>query len=630
MDDKRGSSIKHNDIINLKLVNDYSIYGFPKPETLLWNEKYEPKSSKEIECNVSNNLIEWLNEHKQDFIMNQKLAQLKTTIIRKGITLKVNTTQELKKLNIKWDQLSKKEKKEKVHRFVTFAIYRLNKELIDDEITIIVKYINLLFKRAIQSNEFTNNNGAIIYGQSGIGKSTYVRLIAEELGFDIVDIEPSDLATKTIKELINISNTTTILTMMHKNKPKLLLIDPLTKLYDRNNIANIIKIANPLKGIRSSTKVDKEKREAELIPPIICICNEIEYSSKKITEIRKEFNNLYYKVPSKSYYTNIIKNIMKNEDMAFDENQQEKCIDAIIKISGNDIRQLVSVLKSLFDKFKHAEIIIQDIQQDEKNIKDDLSLTPLDITTRLFHQKKYTLENLYNFYDVDENYQMLAIYENYPESIHSFASLHRLKKQDKIKIINDVAEIAENLSMADPIATEIHGKQHWELFYVHGYYSLIKPYSIFKKYNNSSYNVKPPTRAYKNYNKNTHLDTINKIRACMPIAYNTFIHYNNNCHDITYLHILRSIFLKLLFGNGKKYKPNLEAATNMMRYYNLNAGDVSEFIRIHTFRNEEYRQKFTAKFKKDLENLTEKLPRFENKIETTEVIPHFKKNTFFI
>ena len=147
------------------------------------------------------------------------------------------------------------------------------------------------------------------------------------------------------------------------------------------------------------------------------------------------------------------------------------------------------------------------------------------------------------------------------------------------------------------------------------------------------YNVKPPTRAYKNYNKNTFIEITNKLRVCRPIAYNTYIHYNNNVHDVAYLHTLRCFLLKLIFGKTPNSKPDFDKAVEMMKFYNLNVGDITDFIRMHTFRNEEYRQKFTAKFKKDLEKLTENISRFEYvPKEEPNNLPIFqqKKSFFFI
>jgi DNA polymerase III delta prime subunit len=325
----------------------------PALQGKLWTEIYAPKNSNFMHSTVKKQVTEWLENHKKLYFFNIELSNYKNLIYRNGIIMNISSTRELMllckkhKIIFNWKISQYIHKKEIINKSISFSNYRTEKSLDDSEYSLIISYIDKLYQRVDLLDGITLTYGMILHGTSGIGKTKFIELLAQELQFTTIEIDETNLTKKEIDNLRDISNTVNvgIIGEIGSNKPKLILIDPLSsKIYDKAAIQGILKFSNPLKGNRNATYIDKEKLLANLIPPIICICNNTEFSSKKIVDLKKDFICIEIKPPPINVIYDLITTITIDHNMKITKKAKYYIIDKC----SHDIRQLIGFLYSLY------------------------------------------------------------------------------------------------------------------------------------------------------------------------------------------------------------------------------------------------------------------------------------------
>ena len=96
----------------------------------------------------------------------------------------------------------------------------LDREKLEDNICTILK------KFELNKNNLLEKRGIYIYGESGIGKTTFVKKILKKMDYDIIYYDTSDIRNKNVIENItnnNISDTSVISLLKKKSNILLLL-----------------------------------------------------------------------------------------------------------------------------------------------------------------------------------------------------------------------------------------------------------------------------------------------------------------------------------------------------------------------------------------------------------------------
>ncbi|OUM55888.1 hypothetical protein BVG19_g5503 [[Candida] boidinii] len=190
------------------------------------------------------------------------------------------------------------------------------------------------------------NKILLIHGPPGIGKTSIAHAIANQLKYEILEINASDerSANYSLKNKIQTSlNSITI-----SGKPICLICDEI----DGGNENGIIKILLDLinddkratlnHSISSSEKKgksDKKNSSKFLMRPIIAICNDI--YSHSLDKLKPYCEIINFKGPPERFIKDRLKQICKIEKL----NINDKLIDALIETTNYDLRNCLNFLQ---------------------------------------------------------------------------------------------------------------------------------------------------------------------------------------------------------------------------------------------------------------------------------------------
>lgn len=266
--------------------------------------------------------------------------------------------------------------------------------------------LNENIKNIIKSFTKENINNIILYGDSGIGKTTLSHLICEYLQIDYKEYNASDTrGINTIQE---------ILSLYKKSKSKIIII-----LDEADNLT--IKAQELIINIIDNYKDIK----------FIFTCNTYEYLLKSIME-RCIFFHLYCR--EMNIYVDYINKIIKKENVNIDDNS----IKYLITELKFDIRMIITkleILKIINDKepldivkinklntfscIKECISILNTLFDKNKNIKDFLEIY------------KENISNGLNFIDFINT--ILFIFNNI--NLYKNELNYHLKKKDKMELL---------------------------------------------------------------------------------------------------------------------------------------------------------------------------------------------------
>lgn len=176
-----------------------------------------------------------------------------------------------------------------------------------------IKDILSQFEDNKHNNTATFHRGIFIYGSAGVGKTHFVNDILEEMNYDIIRYDTSDVRNKMIFQNMtsNQMSNTNVLNMMYDRndnntplrKKLVLVMDEIDGMNggDKKGIMALIKL------IRQK-KTTKQKHEATTYNPIICIGNYC--IDKKIKELMKVCNTFELKPPTKEQYRELLRHVL--------------------------------------------------------------------------------------------------------------------------------------------------------------------------------------------------------------------------------------------------------------------------------------------------------------------------------
>lgn len=305
----------------------------------------------------------------------------------------------------------------------------------------------------VLKNLINKNEKIIIYGHYGIGKTLSVYLLADELNYEVLELNPSNITKETIQDLLKSSEQQSLF-----QKGKILLIDEADNISKRN-ITEIQKI------------IENTNFSA------ILTVNDIE--NPNLSSIKKKLKIIKYRKPTYQEITNILENICKKENI----NYSTEDIEKISRLSNNDIRAAINDLKiSINNKALEINLNYRDTEQ---NI--------LSALTVIFKTKDLKLASqAFNNVSLDLNECTAWIDENLPLEYNKLANAYEL------------------LSKAALYEARIRKRQHYRLLY---YQNMLTTGIALAKdeKNNKVINYKRPSRFLKIYisnRKNHYKNTI--------------------------------------------------------------------------------------------------------------------------
>jgi GTPase SAR1 family protein len=318
----------------------------------------------------------------------------------------------------------------------------------------VLKLKQLLIDFELNKHDLTAKKGIYIYGESGVGKTTFVMNLLKEMDFDIVKWDGGDVRNKLIIETItrdNMSNKNILSTLNKKVKKIIIIMDEIESINsgDRGGLNGLIKLIRP-------KKTKKQKLEELSLNPIICIGNY--HIDKKIKELMKVCNVVELKIPTVPQITTIVKSLMPNLNEGMNQ--------IIINYLQHDLKKLNNIVGIYKNK---PDILTQDLFNNIfqlKSYNDDTK----KITQKLINNKYPIESHLSIMNETDRTIVGLLWHENI---------IDVLAKVNKETSIPFYLKVLENMCYADYIDRITFQKQIWQFNEMS---SLIKTFKNNKLY----------------------------------------------------------------------------------------------------------------------------------------------------
>jgi len=276
----------------------------------------------------------------------------------------------------------------------------------------------LELKNFILNFKNQKKKAAIIYGQSGIGKTCSAYAIANDLNYEVFELNASDFRNKNSIEL---TLGPAIMQRSLFSNNKIILVDEIDGLSGKNDRGGISALAK---------LIDKS-----IFPVIMTATNPYE---QKLNALRKKSELIQFHTLNYMSVFSVLKSICAEEKIKFDED----ALKSLARHAAGDLRSAINDLQTLTHEKK--ELKNEDLNElsDRNRTENMLSAlmkvfktTDINIAIRAF-------ENV----EEDISKQFLWIDQNLP---------------DEYQKPEDLARAYEYLSKADVFKGRIRRWQHW-------------------------------------------------------------------------------------------------------------------------------------------------------------------------
>lgn len=391
-----------------------------------------------------------------------------------------------------------------------------------------------------------NNSCMFVYGKHGIGKSCVVKIVLEELKYDVKIINLSQMVAGNADKILieqNIHNAINEITDIKKA----LIIDEIQyakTIGEKSFIRNILK-----------------KNMENWYFPIVFIANT--NHTQVIKDVKKCTINLLFNQPSYENMAKLVNNIISNELIYFENS------DLIINLINNikcDYRKLIYALENINLNYpssptnKITQKIMDNYFKIYQNKDEDIDIYT---ASKMLLSGFTTINNSLKLYESDIVKIPLTLQHNFLKYVID-------AKMRNINNIDVVKELSESFSKADLIDEHIFTDQNWNMQNIYGFYGSVYPSFILNK--NKIVNLYP----YVIFPKDIHKTSVRKKNIITMKKSNlTFKTFNIN----DYMYLIKLI--KSLIEN-KKYKECYE----IFKGYNIDIEQFEKILKIDKINDE--------------------------------------------
>lgn len=302
----------------------------------------------------------------------------------------------------------------------------------------------------------------LISGPPGIGKTSAAHLVANNLGFDVLEKNASDVRSKSllnsnIKSVLN--NTSVVGFFKHRNdveqhandKKFCLIMDEVDGMSSGDHGG-----AGALSAFCRITKM-----------PMILICND--KSLPKMRTFDRVTYDLAFRRPTETEVKARLMTIAHREKIKLDPT----IIGQLVQVTNHDIRQMINLLSTVSTTQK--SISHNESREFSKSWQKQTVLKPFDITGKLLNGQIYnpsanhSLNDKIDLYFNDIDFTPLMIQENY-------ISTKPTNAKSTLDHLERVARAADDISQSDHVNSLIRSsEQQWSLLPFHAVMSSVKP-----------------------------------------------------------------------------------------------------------------------------------------------------------
>ncbi|MFQ5761843.1 MAG: replication factor C large subunit [Candidatus Bathyarchaeia archaeon] len=363
---------------------------------------------------------------------------------------------------------------------------------------------------------------ALLYGPPGVGKTALTHAAAAEYGYDIVEMNASDVRTEEAIEKIagHAAGEASLLKFFSGSRGTLLLLDEVDGIHGRQDQGGVGALMRTIQNAGT---------------PIVLTANDP--TDPRLRELREYTHWIrFYEVRPPA----IVGLLQRLCDLEGVETEKE-ALEALTVLSQGDVRSAVNDLQALADTNK--TILVEDLREKTSRDKQfDVSKTlrhiflaedPHDARRALFNST------------VDYDTLLLAIHDNLPLQYQT---------------VEEVAEAYDHLSKADVIRGRIKRSQDWGLLgYVMEQMSMGVASARKEAYTAAAYRF-PPERLIK----------LSRTRAVRQLRDNVAARIGEHAH-VSKRRALQDYlpFLRIIFEN------DLEAAQNIASTLTLDEAAVT-------------------------------------------------------
>jgi replication factor C subunit 1 len=279
----------------------------------------------------------------------------------------------------------------------------------------------------------------LISGSPGIGKTTAINLICDDLNYEIHEFNASDCRNKSsIKSHLSdiINNSTISFSRTITINKKIIIMDEVDGMSngDRGGLAELTKI------IKTSSV------------PIICICNDRQCD--KMRNFVKNCYDIKFKALDPDNMKTYVKKIVKKEGLP---KIKSSVLNEIIENSNGDLRNIINTVQFMINKGDASNKGDGEI---ESNKDESKYITPFDITKEILTLGSNHIDEKYRLITLDKNLISLFIQQNYIKSVES-------RHLSDLENLESISNASDNMSNSDLIDTYINKNQNYSLYPAH-------------------------------------------------------------------------------------------------------------------------------------------------------------------